>query len=252
MCSRGGISMMEEREGTLSPAPSPPVQGAPAGVEGNAGVGATPVSGLLEGPGNQPVEQTGYEIFHSWAFKKDEKKKLEVEATFGEEGCIKCGATPDQVGGLWDVASALLCAECYDRKIQQFTVHTAKGFFLHYSKAVSPPVLQHSGLELEATAKVIWCSLASGQNLHPGIRFYKNGIYASVYTKMWQFPNGERISTAHLVDGRFLAIAPKIPVNLRSQQTSPPSAPHDRTLKIMRLDDMVTIIDYKEEFFPVG
>lgn len=240
---------MEEREGTLSPAPSPSIQGAPARVEDKAGVGATPVSGLLEGPGNQPVGQTGYEIFHSWAFKKDEKKKLEVEATFGEEGCIKCGATSEKVGGLWDVASALLCVECYDRKIQSFTVHTAKGFFLHYSKAVSPPVLQHSGLELEATAKVIWCSLASGQNLHPGIRVYKNGIYASVYTKMWQFPNGERISTAHLVDGRFLAIAPKIAVNLRRQQTSLPIAPHHPTMEIMHLGDILTIIDDTEEKF---
>ncbi|KAM3582737.1 uncharacterized protein V6R79_002331 [Siganus canaliculatus] len=66
-------------------------------------------------------------------------------------------------------------------------------------------------LDLEVKAKVIWTSVTTGREQLMASKTYRDSAYCGVYTKLWEFPEGERVSTAHLLDGRFVSIGPRLP-----------------------------------------
>ncbi|KAE8299786.1 hypothetical protein D5F01_LYC02204 [Larimichthys crocea] len=75
----------------------------------------------------------------------------------------------------------------------------------------TPAIAQELPVNLEANAEVVWNWLNAEQRMMATVTEYPNGIYYSVYTKMWKYPGGARVSTAHLTDGRFMAIGPQLP-----------------------------------------
>ncbi|KAM3582750.1 uncharacterized protein V6R79_023037 [Siganus canaliculatus] len=77
-------------------------------------------------------------------------------------------------------------------------------------------------LDLEVKAKVIWTSVTSGRGQLMASKTYRDSAYCGVYTKLWEFPEGERVSTAHLLDGRFVSIGPRLsaPTQLKRADAS--------------------------------
>lgn len=63
-----------------------------------------------------------------------------------------------------------------------------------------PAVTIALSLEVEAKTRVIWNSAAAGPGLDPVIE-----VYCPLYVKMWEYPDGPRVSPLHLCDGRFVA-----------------------------------------------
>ncbi|KAE8301098.1 hypothetical protein D5F01_LYC01257 [Larimichthys crocea] len=99
-------------------------------------------------------------------------------------------------------------SECY---MSHFSIQSARGIVSHQDRLYMLVIIPELPVDLEAKAEVVWNSLKAEPRVMAVATEYPNGIYYSVYTKMWEFPGGERVSTAHLTDGRFVAIGPQLP-----------------------------------------
>ncbi|KAE8278088.1 hypothetical protein D5F01_LYC23845 [Larimichthys crocea] len=123
-------------------------------------------------------------------------------------GCIRCGLTLDQAKILWDVTPALWCTECY---VGHFPIQSARGIMSRKDGLYTPMIVPELPMDLETRAEVVWNSLKAESGRTAVVTEYPNGIHYPVYTKMWEFPGGGRVSTAHLTDGRFVAVGPRLP-----------------------------------------
>ncbi|KAE8299791.1 hypothetical protein D5F01_LYC02209 [Larimichthys crocea] len=123
-------------------------------------------------------------------------------------GCIRCGLTLDQAKILWDVTPALWCTECY---VGHFPIQSARGIMSRKDGLYTPMIVPELPMDLETRAEVVWNSLKAESGRTAVVTEYPNGIHYPVYTKIWEFPGGERVSTAHLTDGWFVAVGPRLP-----------------------------------------
>lgn len=99
----------------------------------------------------------------------------------------KLRSHPVQTNFYWVVETMWRCTPRYD---QQFPIQSTQGIFCIKTIPLLPLVLTTTFLELESCAAVIW---------------YSDGTYCPLYVKMWEYLNGERMSTAYVYDGRFVA-----------------------------------------------
>lgn len=123
-------------------------------------------------------------------------------------GCIHCGITLGQTQVLWDVFPALWCTEC---NVRNFTIQAARGIVCHQDMPHMPMATAETVLKVEANAKEIWNSLKAEKGASMNYTIHPECIYYPVYTKMWEFKDGTRVSTAHLTDGRFVLFSPRLP-----------------------------------------
>ncbi|KAI3363502.1 hypothetical protein L3Q82_012104 [Scortum barcoo] len=132
-------------------------------------------------------------------------------------GCIHCGVPFKQTLHLWDVASALWCDQCYKN---HFPIQTARGLACHNDVNYVPVVTMEEILDIEVNAKVMWHSIAAGKDQLMPSAIYQDCVYCTIYTKLWEFPEGQGISTAHLMDGRICG-SRTAPANTSGREISP-------------------------------
>ncbi|KAE8291463.1 hypothetical protein D5F01_LYC11071 [Larimichthys crocea] len=95
--------------------------------------------------------------------------------------------------------------------MSHFPIQSARGIVSRRDGLYIPTIIPELPVDLEAKAEVVWNSLKAEPRVMAVATEYPNGIYYLVYTKMWKFPGGKQVSTAHLTDGRFVAIGPQLP-----------------------------------------
>lgn len=150
-------------------------------------------------------------------------------------GCVKCGVSIRKKGCLWDVAPTFWCDSCYKA---DFPITTAQGIYCVERLTPFPEVSHAEHLRIQATATAIW---SSAEEVSAWKYEYPGGIYYPVYTQIWELKSEERISTAHLANGRCVAIGrpwgtPEVPVavvapivSTTRESPEPPTAPAGTT-----------------------
>ena len=128
----------------------------------------------------------------------------------GEANCINCNITLNQAECLWDDATALWCTRCYDR---HHIILSARGVIVKESATGQPVADSEAVLGLEKDAVVIWNSMRARNDTYVTSGACQEGLYYGLYTKMWAFSNGDRITTAHMSDGRIVKVGKQLPLH---------------------------------------
>lgn len=125
-----------------------------------------------------------------------------------EPSCISCGASLERAGCLWDVSPALLCPGCYSAVMP---IPIARGILCREDSSLPPSVEPGAIIKIETDARMVWSSVSSRWDLTLSNRTVPEGSYYGLYTKIWRYPGGNRISTAHMLDGRTVSIGARLP-----------------------------------------
>lgn len=84
------------------------------------------------------------------------------------------------------------------------------------------PSVSHAKVwEIETQTTVMYNSLLKRTGEAGETRAHPGGYYYGIYFKRWEYPNGERVSTLHMSDGRYVIIGKKIPALTRPRQRPP-------------------------------